>query len=170
VLVAVLVLLALGVRGIVEAARRETFNVARGEAKYVDVARVVAAITDPDAVIISMQHSGSLRYYAGRLTLRWDYGDPAWLDRTIDWLAAHGHHPYFALEPQEIDAMRARAAATSVAARLDWTPMVVFPSGGVRLFDAVRREHGGTPVEQRSKGPIRECLLQQPAPGLRWNQ
>ncbi|HJZ70432.1 MAG TPA: hypothetical protein VKE51_01765 [Vicinamibacterales bacterium] len=161
------VLLALGVHGVVEAARRETFNVARGEAKYVEVAGVVESITDPDAVIISMQHSGSLRYYAGRLTLRWDIGEPAWLDRTIDWLAAHGHHPYFVLEPQEIDALRARSAARSASARLDWTPMVVFENGGVRMFDALRREQGAAPVVRRPRGAIRECLIQKQAPGLR---
>ena len=65
------------------------------------MAKTVESLTGPDDVVISAQHSGSIRYYAGRLTLRWDVGDPAWLDRTVDWLAAHGHHPYFVLEPQE---------------------------------------------------------------------
>jgi hypothetical protein len=166
-LVVAALLFALGVRGVVEARRRETFNVARGEAKYVEVARVVESITDPDAVIISMQHSGSLRYYAGRLTLRWDYGDPAWLDRTIDWLATHDHHPYFVLEPQEIEALRARSGSRSAAARLDWTPMVVFPNGGVRMFDALRRDRGGAPAEQQTRGTIRDCVDQKPSPRLR---
>jgi hypothetical protein len=156
-----------GMHGVVEAKRRAVFDVSRGEAKYVDVARVVDAVTDPDAVIISAQHSGSLRYYAGRLTVRWDTGDPAWLDRTAEWLAAHGHHPYVVVEPQEIAELRARFARRSMLARLDWTPMVMFPVGGVQLFDAVRRERGGTPVEQRSKGAIRECIEQKPPPQLR---
>jgi hypothetical protein len=155
-----------GIHGLVEAKRRAAFDVARGEAKYVDVARVVDAVTDPDAVIISAVHSGSLRYYAGRLTLRWDTGDPAWLDRTAEWLAARGHHPYFVLEPQEIAELRTRFGQRSMLARLDWTPMVVFPVGGVQLFDAVRRERGGTPVEQPSKGAIRECIEQKPPPQL----
>ena len=89
----VVVLVAIGVSGVTQAAQRETFSVARGESKYVEVAKTVESLTGPDDVIISAQHSGSLRYYAGRLTLRWDVGDPAWLDRTVDWLAAHGHHP-----------------------------------------------------------------------------
>jgi hypothetical protein len=160
-------LVAVGLHGIVAAKRRAVFDVARGEAKYVDVARVVDAVTDPDAVIISAQHSGSIRYYAGRLTLRWDTGDPAWLDRTAEWLAARGHHPYFVLEPQEIAELRARFASKSMLARLDWTPMVVFPTGGVQLFDAVRRERGGAPVEQRSAGAIYRCFEQKPSPQLR---
>jgi len=163
---AIAALVAVGLHGIVAAKRRAVFDVARGEAKYVDVARVVEAVTDPDAVIISAQHSGSLRYYAGRLTLRWDTGDPAWLDRTAEWLAARGHHPYFVLEPQEIAELRTRFGQRSMLARLDWTPMVVFPVGGVQLFDAVRRERGGTPVEQPSKGAIRECIEQKPPPQL----
>ena len=88
--------------GVYQAVRRDAFSVATGEAKYIEVAKTVESLTEPDAVIISAQHSGSIRYYAGRLTLRWDVGDPAWLDRTVEWLAAHGHHPYFVLEPQEI--------------------------------------------------------------------
>ena len=82
-------------------------------------------------MIIAAQHSGSLRYYAGRLTLRWDTGDVAWLDRTVEWLAAHGHHPYFVLEPQEIVQLRARYGPSNASARLDWTPLVSFRGGNV---------------------------------------
>ena len=131
---------AIGVSGVRQAVQRETFSVARGEAKYVEVAKTVESLTGPDDVIISAQHSGSIRYYAGRLTLRWDVGDPAWLDRTVDWLAAHGHHPYFVLEPQEVDELRARFGPANMSARLDWTPMVSFRGGAVTMYDGVRRE------------------------------
>jgi hypothetical protein len=80
----------------------------------------------------------SCRYYAGRLTLRWDVGDEGWFDRTVDWLAAHGHHPYFVLEPQEIDELRSRYGPRNAAARLDRTPMLVFRGGAViTTYDAV---------------------------------
>jgi len=164
---AMAVMIALGVEGVVQAARRETFNAARGEAKYVEVARVVASLTDPDAVIISAQHSGSIRYYAGRLTLRWDTGDPAWLDRTVSWLAERGHHPYFVLEPQEVEALKAQAGATNRSARLDWPPLVRFRNGGVEIYDAQRRNAGGAAVEQPSNGAIRDCPDQKPSPRLR---
>jgi len=159
--------LALGCHGLWQAYRRETFNAARGESKYVEVARAVEAIADPDAVIISAQHSGSIRYYAGRLTLRWDTGDPAWLDRTVEWLANNGHHPYFVLEPQEIDVLRAQYGAQNASARLDWTPMVVFRRGGVTMFDAVRRVRTGSPVEQPELRGVRECVPQRPFPAMR---
>ena len=145
----VVVLVAIGVSGVTQAAQRETFSVARGESKYVEVAKTVESLTGPDDVIISAQHSGSLRYYAGRLTLRWDVGDPAWLDRTVDWLAAHGHHPYFVLEPQEVDELRARYGARNASARLDWTPMVSFRGGAITMnCDGVRRDRGAPTVSQ----------------------
>ena len=48
----------------------------------------------PDAVILAMQHSGSLRYYTGRLILRWDALDPAWLDRAVAFLRDRGIATY----------------------------------------------------------------------------
>ncbi len=164
---AALVIVALGVHGAWQAFRRETFNAARGEAKYVEVARVVESIAGPDAVIISAQHSGSIRYYAGRLTLRWDVGDVAWLDRTVEWLAANGHHPYFVLEPQEIEELRAKFGPSNAVARLDWTPMVVFRGGAVTLYDALRRDKTGAPVAQPELRAVRDCLPQRPWPRLR---
>jgi hypothetical protein len=163
----VVVLVAIGVSGVTQAAQRETFSVARGESKYVEVAKTVESLTGPDDVIISAQHSGSLRYYAGRLTLRWDVGDPAWLDRTVDWLAAHGHHPYFVLEPQEVDELRARYGARNASARLDWTPMVSFRGGAITMYDGVRRDREGTTVSQLPARAPHGCLLQKPAPRLR---
>jgi hypothetical protein len=164
---AILILAAIGVHGVWQAVQRQTFAVARGEAKYVEVAKAVESLTDPDAVIIAAQHSGSIRYYAGRLTLRWDVGDPAWLDRTVDWLAAHGHHPYFVLEPQEIDQLRARPGPTNLSARLDWTPMVSFRGGAVAMYDGVRRGRDGSAVSQVPARASHECLPQKPLPRLR---
>jgi hypothetical protein len=164
---AVAVLVAIGVHGIWQAVQRDAFSVARGEAKYVEVARTVEALTGPDDVIISAQHSGSIRYYAGRLTLRWDVGDPAWLDRTVEWLDANGHHPYFVLESQEVEELRARFGPANASARLDWTPMVSFRNGAVTMYDGVRRERGGTTVTQAPSRAIADCPPQQPWPALR---
>jgi hypothetical protein len=62
--VAALVLVGICATHLIQANRRGTFDAARGEAKYVEVARVVESLTSPDAVVIAEQHSGSLRYYA----------------------------------------------------------------------------------------------------------
>src|SRR5262249_5137315 len=101
-------LIAFGVVGVQRAERLGAFTQARGEAKSVEVGQAVEQVTSPDDVIISGQFSGSLRYYAGRLTLRWDFLDPAWLDRAVEWLEAHGHHVYILLEAPEADAFQTR--------------------------------------------------------------
>jgi hypothetical protein len=154
---AVAAFVALGLIGVAQAWRRDAFHEAAGESKYVEVARVVESLTNPNAVIISAQHSGTLRYYAGRMTLRWDVGDPAWLDRTVSWLAAHGRDPYLVLEETEIDALRAKAGSSSIVARVDWTPMVAFRGGAVKLFDAVNREPGQPVVQNKASLTVDGC-------------
>lgn len=98
--VAVLVALCVG-RALDAASERLTFTVGDGEDKYVRVARMVAASTEPDAVVLSMLHSGSIRYYGGRLTMRYDMLDPAWLERSVSWMRERDVHAYLLLEQGE---------------------------------------------------------------------
>src|SRR6185295_7507765 len=84
--------------GVHTAARRSAFDLGRGERRYIDVARFAASHTDADAVILGVQHTGSLRIYANRLTLRYDLLEPAWLDRAVDYLQSIGRRPYFVLD------------------------------------------------------------------------
>jgi hypothetical protein len=80
-----------------------------GEQKYVDAGVFIARATPPEAVVLSMQHSGSIRYYSGRLTLRYDSLDPAWLDRAIATLGRLGRPVYLLLDEWEEEPLRARA-------------------------------------------------------------
>ena len=43
--------------------------------RYLDAAVYMNATLPHDAVVLAMQHSGSVRYYTGRLTMRWDVLD-----------------------------------------------------------------------------------------------
>ncbi|MFN2447049.1 MAG: hypothetical protein ABR606_15895 [Vicinamibacterales bacterium] len=52
--------------------RHGTWRLAQVEEKYPLLARWIAQSTAPDAVVMAFQHSGSIRYYAGRQTIRWD--------------------------------------------------------------------------------------------------
>ena len=89
-----------------------------------------------------MQHSGSLRYYAGRMTLRYDWLNEAWLDRAVDWLNAHGSHPYFVLEEWEREIFKTRFAGKNRLGRLDLTPVFVYTGAGgpIYLYDPTRAE------------------------------
>jgi hypothetical protein len=158
---------AAGVFNVRRAVRLDVFKQAGGEAKYVETANAIESITPPDAVIISGQFSGSLRYYAGRLTLRWDWLDPEWLDRAVEWLTARGHHVYILLEAPEVDPFRARFGQTSAMGRLDWVPLVTFRGRSIQLHDAERRDRFERPIEQPAMRAVRECLPQKPPPQVR---
>jgi hypothetical protein len=102
------------------------------------VAATVSRLTPPGSVILSVQHSGSLRYYAGRMTERWDMA-PGSLDRAIEWLSANGHHPYFLLEDWEEQMMRRNQGTSDAAARVMRTPLVTWRTRAtaIHLYDAV---------------------------------
>jgi hypothetical protein len=97
---------ALGIR----ASRAGAFDLWRAEAKYPLAGQIVRAQLPRDACVIAMQHSGSIRYYSHRPTLRWDVLDPAWLDRALHALRAAGYEPYAVLDPDEVVAFRNRFA------------------------------------------------------------
>lgn len=58
--------------------------------------------TPPGSVALANQHSGSLRWYGNRQTLRWDFIDPAQLVTTVRELQSHGAAVYVVLEGTEV--------------------------------------------------------------------
>jgi len=128
----------LAYNGIHTAFLRSAFDLGRGERRYVDVARFIADRTEPNAVILARQHSGSLRLYADRLTLKYDVLDPLWLDRVVDVLQSNGRHPYFVLDGGEVDAFRRRFGPANRAGTLDWPPVATLGSV-VTVYDPLRR-------------------------------
>jgi len=131
--------------GVLVAARRSAFDLGRSERRYIDVARFIESHTDPDAVILSVQHSGSLRMYANRLTLRYDVLDPAWLDRTVEYLHSTGRRPYFVLDGREVDAFKQRFGALNRSGALDWPALATLGSI-VAIYDPIDRQPGRSPL------------------------
>lgn len=80
---------------------QDTPGLRAAEARYPAVAEHLRNTTPPDAVVFAAQHSGSIRYYAPRLTLRWDLLRAEDLRPSIDALRARGHRVYVALEGSE---------------------------------------------------------------------
>jgi hypothetical protein len=115
---------------------QETFDSWKYESRYAETGHLVMTALAPNAVLFSMQQSGSLRYYSGRLTLRWNYLDPAWLDRSVGTLKGLGLKPYFVLEePEEAD-FRSRFGATSRLGQLGWPAQLELKSRpAVRIYD-----------------------------------
>lgn len=133
-----------GLAGVRTASARGVFNIGAEERRYVSVARLVDSATEPEAVILTSQHAGTIRYYAGRETLRFDVLDPAWLDRALTWLASRGRPPYILIEDWELPSFSARFRESSALGDLSFTPAVAWQSTRVRgwvfLYDPFRRE------------------------------
>jgi Dolichyl-phosphate-mannose-protein mannosyltransferase len=69
------------------------------------------------AVVLAGQHSGSIRYYSGRQTVRWDVMNAADLDRTVSVLGERGFVPFVVVDAEEdLDFRRIFGAAGQRAA------------------------------------------------------
>jgi dolichyl-phosphate-mannose-protein mannosyltransferase len=126
---------AVGWRGVRLAGERSAFDLGWGDRRYVNVARFVAEHTEPDAVVLSRQHSGSIRHYAGRLTLRFDMLDRAALDRAIAFLVSSGRPPYLVLDGDEVPMFQERFAGRSRLAALDRSPLATLAAPAILVFD-----------------------------------
>jgi Dolichyl-phosphate-mannose-protein mannosyltransferase len=112
----------------------EVTAIGLGDQRYVESAMYIADHTPPDAVIVSMQHSGSIRYHAGRLTLRWDWMDAEWLDRAIAALHERGAPTFLLLEKWEEAEFRERFKTQRTLRVLDAGPSAVGRNGELRLY------------------------------------
>jgi 4-amino-4-deoxy-L-arabinose transferase-like glycosyltransferase len=135
-------LVMIGTLGVTTAIRLGVYPRGEGERRYATIAGIVSGATEPSAVIITQQHAGALRYYGGRLTLRFDALDPAWLDRAVAWLGAHGRHVYVLLEDWERPNFEHRFGNASAIGRLELDPVLVYSAaqipGMVFLYDPLR--------------------------------
>jgi hypothetical protein len=90
--------------------------------------------------VLAVQHSGSVRYYADRVTLRYDRLPRTGLDTAIHDLRSKGYQPYIVLDDWEEADFKGRFAEASRAGRLDWPPLVrVAGHPEVRIYDLTTR-------------------------------
>lgn len=107
-----------------------SFQLDHAEARYPMVAEAVTRRCEANAVFVTLQHSGSLRFYADRTTVRWDVMPPHGLDRAVAWLEASGRPVYFLLEDWEVEGIRERFPRSLYAER-QGEPLGTW--GGARL-------------------------------------
>ncbi len=135
-------IIALGIYTALVANRLQVFPGNEGERRYATVAQLVQQATDPSSVILASIHTGPIRYYAGRDTMRFDLLDEAWLDRAVAWLTAQGRHPYFLIEDWERPIFEQRFAAMNSLGRLAMSPVLAYRAyqipGTDYLFDPSR--------------------------------
>jgi 4-amino-4-deoxy-L-arabinose transferase-like glycosyltransferase len=78
------------------------WDVASLESRYPLAGEWINVNTPQESVVLANQHSGSLRWYAKRQTIRWDFIAPEQLVTTVRELQAHGATVYVALEGDEV--------------------------------------------------------------------
>ncbi len=132
-LAAGVIVIALGIRGVVLADRQFAFVVGVSDTKYAYVAKIAERVIPPNSVVVTMQHSGSLRYYGGRLTIRYDGMDEKWLDRSVAWLTERGIGAYALLEEWEIEPFQQRFARQQLGA-LKVAPVVIYHNADAVLY------------------------------------
>ena len=99
--------------------RSSVWDVAAIEARYPLAGEWVHLNTPPSSVVLANQHSGSLRWYGKRETLRWDLIAPEDLATIVAELESHGAAVYVALEGAEVEMFDSRFAGTIDRLRVD---------------------------------------------------
>ena len=164
------ILAVVGAHNLFYASTHGAFPSGEGDHRYVSIAKMVEQATDPAAVVFAGQHSGPIRYYAGRTIVRFDMLDAAWLDRAVQWLNSQGRRPYFLLEEWETTAFQERFARSNTLGTIAFAPIVDYRAPGVPgrvyLFDPARPE-GDTPITTPPASAHAKCVPPSPLLHLR---
>lgn len=128
------VVIGLGAWTIHVAIGRDVFEQRQAARHEAPLAELVRRHTEPNSVIFALHRSGSLRYYAGRITARYDMLDPDWLDRSVAWLTHKGVHVYAVLDEREANEARERFAGQRLTSALD-RPVLIYQPAGTSLLD-----------------------------------
>jgi len=94
----------------------------RDEWRFATIGRYLGQHALRQSVVLAKHHSGSARYYADRLTIRWDHIQPSQLDAAVDALQRRGYSAFILLDDVEEGEFRTRFAGASRLAALDWLP------------------------------------------------
>ena len=128
-------------RGTVSRITRDqnTFLYREGNRRFSAVGRYIAEKMPERAVFLSVEHSGSIRYYSGRLTVRYDWMPSSRLDAALGDLRRLGYHPYILLEEWEEPGFRS-IFKDHPPGRLDWPPVALLNhSIRVKIYDPLDR-------------------------------
>jgi hypothetical protein len=99
-----------------------------GESRYEIVGRYINDQMPPRAVFFTMLHSGSVRHYSGRLTIRWDWIPAERFEATVTHLRQRGYTPFLLIDDGEETAFKDRFPDSSAVKPLGAPPQVRFPS------------------------------------------
>lgn len=122
--VATLLIVALGGYSLAFAQRRKIETTRVGERRFITAAELTRAHTEPNSAVFTYAHSGTLRYYGERMSLRYDKLPSEWLEPAVAWLSQRGAHPYLLADDWELKMWRDRFGAASPLARMEMKVVV----------------------------------------------
>jgi hypothetical protein len=117
-----------------------------GERRYIAVGEFVADHLPGNGAIFAVQHSGSLRFYSGRPTFRFDWVQKEWAALVPAAIERSGYHPYLIVDDWEIPQVRIQFGFQPDA-RLPW-PVVagMRELGGITVFDLATSPAPAKPI------------------------
>jgi len=143
------------------------FDLWRQEQRYQTLGQALDPVLPVNAVVLTAQHSGSIRFYAGRLTVRHDTMPPEALDQAVAWLRDRGWPVYLLLEDWEDAAFRTTFAGQRFAALDGWQQVFVYEgTATARLYDLARPTDGESPFIVKETFERRPVAGPRPLPGL----
>ena len=146
---------------------RETFGARDGRRRFVAVARLVQRLTEPNSVILSLDYSGAIRYYGGRMTMMYGAIPGDSLDTIVTWLKAHGVRAYLAVADWEFEEIKGRFAGSACLRALDGPPVAVYEKPGkTLLFDLTEPDRTGRATVFESDANIGPTAGPVAPPGL----
>ena len=143
--VAGLTIVAVGLSNTVQASHGAVFEQRQAARHEAPIGRLVMTHTPPNSVLLTAERSGSMRYYGGRITLRYDLLHPDWLDRAVAWLGTRGVRVYAVLDRRQADEAKARFSNQRTAAAFD-RPFLIYEPAGTALFDLSQPRDPGLPA------------------------
>jgi hypothetical protein len=132
--IASVLIVALAGRSVYTASALGVFRMRDQERKYPDVGVFVRDRLPRSAFVLAAQHSGSLRYYSHRPTLRWDVLDRRSLDRALRSMREAGYDPFLVVDAGEDEAFRRRFAGGDQRAVENLTPLATIGNTTVYVF------------------------------------
>ena len=127
-----IVTIAVGASSLRYAEQHRAFDLRNQERKYPLAGEFMRTKGPANAFVLAAQHSGSIRYYANRPTLRWDLLSPTRLDQALATFRAQGYEPILVVDVGEYQSFRERFEATGQQAVHPLTPLAVL--GDARVF------------------------------------
>jgi hypothetical protein len=129
------------------AAREGVFGRIRdSESRYASFGEFAAASLPANAALVAVQHSGSLRFYSGRLMVRFDEVESPRSRELPGLLERAGYHPFLVIDDAETASVRSHFGLADADA-LPWPIAARMRElGGVTVYDMAASGSGNSPI------------------------